>query len=94
LFLSFTNGFQTTISGADTLTLISTSAALNGTFAALPGGSRLTTVDGFGSFQVNYLSNALTISNFQPIPEPSTYVLLTIGAIGALLVERRRRRQS
>ena len=91
LFLSFTNGFQSNITPTDTLTLINTSTALNGTFASLPNGSRLTTLDGFGSFQVNYLPNSLTLSNFQPIPEPSTYVLLTIGAFGALLAERRRR---
>ena len=93
LFLNFTSGFQTTIAAANTLTLISTSAALSGTFASLPNGSRLTTADGFGSVQVNYLSNALTISNFQAIPEPSTYVLLGIGAFGVLLAERRRRRR-
>ena len=94
LFLSFTNGFQSNITPTDTLTLISTSTALNGTFGSLPNGSRLTTLDGFGSFQVNYLPNALTLSNFQPIPEPSTYVLLTIGAFGVLLAERRRRRRA
>ena len=93
LFLSFTNGFQSTITGADTLTLISTSSALNGTFAALPNGSRLATLDGLGSFQVNYLPTAFTLSNFQPIPEPSTYILLTLGAVGVLFAERRRRRR-
>jgi hypothetical protein len=92
LFLSFVNGYQFTVTSADTLTLINASTALNGTFAGLANGSRLTTADGFGSFQVNYFANTLTLSNFQPIPEPSTYVLLTIGAAGALLAERRRRR--
>ncbi len=67
LSLNFTNGFQSSIGNADTLTLINASTALNGTFASLPNGSRLNTADGFGSFQVNYLSNALTISNFQAV---------------------------
>jgi hypothetical protein len=43
---------------------------------------------------VNYQANAFTLSNFQAIPEPSTYILLTIGGIGALFAERRRRRGS
>ncbi|MGH7943498.1 MAG: beta strand repeat-containing protein [Opitutaceae bacterium] len=95
LFLSFTNGFQSTVAPTDTLTLINTTtgSTLTGTFASLPDGSRLATLDGFGSFQVNYLPNTLTLSNFQPIPEPSTYVLLTVGAMGVLLAERRRRRR-
>jgi hypothetical protein len=93
LFLAFTHGFQSIVTGADTLTLISTGTALNGTFAALPDGSRLATLDGWGSFQVNYLSNALTLSNFQAIPEPSTYVLLTIGGLGILMAGRRRWRR-
>lgn len=93
LFLSFTNGFQSTVSNTDTLTLINTSTALSGTFASLPNGSRLTTADGFGSFQVNYLTNSLTISNFQAIPEPSTYMLLGAGAFSVLIAHRRRRRQ-
>ena len=94
LFLSFTNGFQSSITPSDTLTLISASTTLNGTFASLSNGSRLTTLDGFGSFQVNYQANAFTLSDFQAIPEPSTYILLTIGGIGALFAERRRRRVS
>jgi hypothetical protein len=92
LSLSFTNGFQSSIGNADTLTLINASTALNGTFASLPNGSRLNTADGFGSFQVNYLSNALTISNFQAVPEPSTYVLLGSGAFAVWIAQRRRRR--
>jgi hypothetical protein len=94
LFLSFINGFELNITPTDTFTLISTSTALNGMFASLPNGARFATLDGLGSFQVNYGLNALTVSNFQPIPEPSTYILLTIGAAGVLLAERRRRRRS
>ena len=94
LSLAFTNGFESTVTASDTLTLINASTALNGTFASLANGARLATADGLGSFQVNYFSNTLTLSNFQPIPEPSTYVLLTIGAAGALLAERRRRRRA
>lgn len=93
LSLTFTNGFQSAVSANDTLTLINASTALTGTFASLPNGSRLATTDGFGSFQVNYLANALTISNFQAIPEPSTYLLLGIGTFGALVVHWRRRRR-
>jgi hypothetical protein len=92
MFLSFTNGFQFSITSADTLTLFSTSNALSGTFAGTPNGSRLTTTDGFGSFQVNYLSNSLTLSNFQAIPEPSTWALLGLGSLAVLLAEIRRRR--
>jgi hypothetical protein len=93
LLLSFINGFQSTITSANTLTLISTSALLNGTFSGLPDGARLATADGLGSFQVNYLSNALTISNFQAIPEPSTYLLLALGGFGVIARQVLRRRR-
>lgn len=93
LSLRFAGGFQSNVTSADTLTLISASTALNGTFASLANGTRLTTSDGLGSFQINYLPNSLTISNFQAIPEPSTYVLLGAGAFGVLMAQRRRRRK-
>lgn len=94
LLLSFANGFQFSIAPSDTFTLISTSAALSGGFSGIANGSRLATLDGFGTFQVNYLSHALTISNFEAVPEPSTFALLGLGAIGLGIVRFRQRRRS
>ena len=53
-------------------------------------------VNGIGSFQVNYGlgsafdANSLVLSNFSPIPEPSTYLLLGLGAVAIAFRLRRR----
>ena len=80
----------------DSFTLLSTSNAtgLSGAFTGLTNGARLTTLDGAGSFQINYQANALIISSFQPlaVPEPSTYVLIATGAVMVCVGARRRRK--
>jgi len=79
LHVSVINGFGATLNSAQTFTLLS-SSALTGTFLnALTNGTRVTALDGLSSFQVNYTSNAITLSNFAAIPEPSTYALLIVG---------------
>ena len=94
LAVSFTNGFQFAVQPGESFTLLATTnaAGLSGVFAGLPNGGRLFTADGAGSFQVNYLGNALTLSNFQAIPEPSTYALLALGG-GVIFILHRRRRK-
>ncbi len=90
LTLTFINGFAATVLPSDTFTLVS-AAALTGTFANVTtNGLRLTTTDGLGSFQVNFTGTALTLSNFTPVPEPSTWALLLLG-LGALMILARRR---
>jgi hypothetical protein len=93
LAVTFANGFQFAVQPTDTFTLLSTTNAngLSGTFAGLAHGSRLFMADGGGSFQVNYLANGFTLSQFQAVPEPSTYVLLACGAAVIFVVQRRRR---
>jgi len=91
LAVGFINAFASSVESTDTFDLMTTSAGLTGTFLGLPDGSRLTTLDGLGSFQVNYLANTLRISDFQAIPEPSTYALLSLGAVVMVVVLRRRR---
>ena len=64
LMLSFVNGFQNTVTGANTFTLLTSSNAFIGAFANIASGSRLTTSDGFGSFLVTYNGSNLILSNF------------------------------
>jgi hypothetical protein len=92
LAVSLINGFQATIQSSDTFTLLSTTTSLSGTFSGIANGTRLTTADGFGSFQVNYLSNGVSLSQFVPVPEPSTCALLGLGSLALFLVHRRRSR--
>lgn len=92
LAVAFLHGFQATIPSTATFTLISASTALTGTFSGLAEGARFATMDGFGTFQVNYLPHALTLSNFQAVPEPSTWALLGAGTIAVAWADLRRRR--
>jgi cytoskeletal protein CcmA (bactofilin family) len=98
LGISFLNGYQTTVTGADRFTVLTAGSALSGAFVNVPNGQRIFTTDGFGSFQVNYgtasafATNSVVLSNFVPVPEPSTWALLLLGT-GALAVVVRRRRK-
>lgn len=81
LNLYFTNGFQSTVSPSTTFTLITAGGGLSGQFAGISNGAIIDTTDGLGAFTVNYLPTSLTISNFTPVPEPSTAALLCAGAV-------------
>lgn len=93
LAVSFANGFQAGVQPGDTFTLLSTVNAngLTGTFNGLANGARFLTTDGFATFQINYAGNALLLSNFVAVPEPSTYLLLGFGAAVIFVAHRRRR---
>jgi hypothetical protein len=68
------------------LTLISASTFL-GTFLNAPNNSRLTDTTGNTSFLVTYTPTSLLLSDFQPIPEPASLLLLA----PTLLLLRRRK---
>ena len=93
LAVTFTNNFAATVSSADTFTILAASLR-TGTFQNVPNsGTRLTTFDGAGSFQVNFTSNTVTLSNFVAVPEPSTYALMGIGTVVVIGASLRRRKQ-
>jgi hypothetical protein len=64
LVLSFANGFQNSVTGANTFTILSSTAALSGTFANIASGDRLATSDLSGSFLVTYSGNSIVLSDF------------------------------
>ncbi len=96
LDVRFVNGFNTSILASNTFTVLTVggTSGLTGAFANVTNGQRLTTLDGLGSFQVNYGNglNSVTLTNFQAIPEPSTYALLAFGLATLGLAAHRRRR--
>lgn len=95
LSLTFINGYASIVDSTKTFTVL-TSAGLTGAFANIGTGQRLITTDGLGSFLVTYGSgtNSLVLSQFQAIPEPSTYAMLALGAGIVLYTVRRRRPRS
>ncbi|MCF3651419.1 PEP-CTERM sorting domain-containing protein [Synoicihabitans lomoniglobus] len=92
LQVRFTNSFQDTILATDTFTLFTATTGLTGTFDNLPIGTRLTSFDGLGSYAVTYHPLSVTLSDFQPIPEPSTWALMMTGGFMLILRNRRHRR--
>jgi hypothetical protein len=88
LSVSFIDGFHNSILSTDVFTIVD-SASTIGTFSGLADGDRFNTIDGRGSFQINYAGNNVVLGNFTPVPEPGSLVLLTGLAIVA--VGRRRR---
>ncbi len=87
LKLTLLNGFGASILPTDTFTVLTAGTTLSGTFSNVGNGQRLFMVDGVGSFQVNYglgsafSATSVVLSNFSPVPEPSTYALLVIGTL-------------
>lgn len=90
LAIAFTTGTLQSILPTDTFTLLSASS-INGAFANVASGSRLMTNFGQGSFVVNYSGSSLTLSSFEPVPEPSTWALLIGGGVSIAILARRRR---
>jgi hypothetical protein len=67
---------------ADTFTFL-TAADVSGEFSNAPGGSRLATADGLGSFLVSYDPDSVFLSEYAAIPEPSALSLVLIGVAAA-----------
>lgn len=93
LGITFSGGFGSSVTSGDSFTLLSTTGTLNGTTFANVSAGRVNTLDGIGSFAVTFAGNAVTISNFQVIPEPSTYALMGLGAVAVIGAGLRRRRR-
>jgi len=98
LSIQFGNGFENSVATTDMFTVLTAGSTLSGSFSNVINGARLTTSDGFGSFLVYYGSGSsygtdkLVLMDFQPVPEPSTWVLLSLG-LGALCLRSRHRRR-
>jgi len=97
LFVSFSGSFQNVVNTADTFTVL-TASNVSGAFTNIAPGQRLFTSDGTGSFLVNYGSASafgasnVVLTQFVPIPEPSTYVLMGLGVTILIFAPRRGRK--
>ena len=90
LNILFLDGFEDSILGSDTFSILNAENGLTGAFDGFADGSMIQTADGLGLFQINYLNNSVVLSNFQAVavPEPSMGILLT-GLFGLALRRRR-----
>jgi hypothetical protein len=87
LSVSLIDGFAP--SAADTFTIV-TGTSVGGAFGNVAFGSRINTAGGEGSFLVSLTGgNSVVLSNFQPIPEPTSLAGLLLAG-GALITRRRR----
>jgi len=100
LAVNFTNGFASSVVPTDVFTVLTAGSPIAGSFTNVLGGARVPDGVGSGSFVVNYGAGSpfgmytLVLTDFQPVPEPSTWSLLSLGAVTVLYTLRRRRRRS
>jgi hypothetical protein len=92
LQIRFTGGFEFGISPADAFSVLIADGPLGGGFANVING-RVDTLDGLGSFAVSTAGSAVTLSDFQGIPEPTAAAMLLSGLL-ALGARRGRRSAS
>jgi hypothetical protein len=97
LAVTFLDEFQFQLPAGASFTILTAQGGLTGAFANVLNGQRLTTTDGWATFQVNYgtgspfAANSVVLSHFVvAVPEPSTYVLMALGSVVLLLRFRRR----
>jgi fibronectin-binding autotransporter adhesin len=88
------SGFETNVLSSETFTLLTGTNALDGSFANVLSGQRLTTASGEGSFLVDYSGNSLTLSDYKLIPEPAAMwlVILSFAFLPLLGMRYSRRR--
>jgi hypothetical protein len=89
LQIRFAAGFESSISPADAFSVLIADGPIGGGFANVIDG-RVDTLDGLGSFAVSTSGNAVTLSDFQGIPEPTAAAMLLSGLL-ALGTRRGRR---
>lgn len=91
LSLRLINNAQNTLQPSDILTLVNASFDNGVSFANVGRGQRLTTVDGLGSFLVDYPTGSgdLVLSDFQAVPEPEHVALATGLVLAGLALHRR-----
>ncbi len=77
------------VTSADVLTLFSADS-FTGAFTNILSGERID-VGGGGTFLFTISPDSVTLSDYQPIPEPSTYALLAAAGIAFLVVRRKRK---
>jgi fibronectin-binding autotransporter adhesin len=94
LNISFTNGFQNSITSSEQFTVMTVASGdtMSGAFANVANGGWLVTTDGYGEFQVNYgtgvYADEIVLSDYQALPEPASFGLMLIGF--GFLTKRRR----
>lgn len=103
LELSLPVGIDPSLTADETFAIMTVESGydISGSFLNVPTGGRLETIDGLGSFEVDYggngsYANQVVLSNFEPraVPEPGSLSLLAIGSLATVLGRRRSNNRS
>jgi len=89
LDVRFARGFESSITSSDSFNIITTTQIPLGNFDNVDNG-RVSTSDGLGSFREIISSTGVTLTDFQPVPEPMA--LLSMIAPAVIFLTRRRSR--
>ena len=91
LNVSFLDGFENSILGTDTFTILTADGGLSGSFRGLADGATFATADGAGTFRINYTDDSIILSNYvSAVPEPNSAMVMLLGLMGYGLKRRHR----
>ena len=96
LEISLADGFEPWSGDIFAVLTVGSGDTLSGAFADVASGGRLDTMDGSGSFLVDYgpgqYANEIVLSDFESVPEPAALGIAVVSGIGLMARRHKERR--